>query len=78
MSSETPNTTDRFWIQPPVGYDVVKTCSVGHPLVFQHRETKGTYTPLMLQGSLACPICIAIQVGVVCNRTHTVFEVGSE
>jgi len=72
------NTTDRFWIQPPVGHEVVNTCSSGHPVVWKHSQTGATYTPLVLNGTIACSICIAIQVGVVCNRTHMVFEVGEE
>ena len=76
MSDQQTNTTDRFWIQCPVGYDVEKVCSVGHPVVFKHRETGSRFTPLTLSGTLACIICIAIQTGLVCNRSHTAFEVG--
>ena len=76
MTDQPTNTTDRFWIQCPVGYDVMRRCSVGHPVAFKHRETGGTFTPLLLNGTLSCVICVAIQTGLVCNRSHTAFEVG--
>ena len=77
MSSPAENTTDRFWIQPPVGYAAEKMCTVGHPILFKHIQLGTTYTPLMLNGSLACSICVAIQTGVVCARSHMSFEVGN-
>lgn len=69
--------TTEFRITPPLGYEVERTCSMGHPVAYKHKETGGNYYPLTVNNQLTCVVCMAKTVGLQCVRPHLAFEVGT-
>lgn len=69
--------TTEFFMQPPLGYVVERTCKDGHPVVFKHAETGSTYVPLTVNNQLTCAVCLAKTINLHCARPHLAFEVGT-
>lgn len=66
---------DQFFITPPIGFVVERSCNDGHPIVFRHAETGNTFVPLTINNQLACVVCVAKTVNLHCVRPHLAFEV---
>ncbi len=64
-----------FDMQHPVGYEADTLCNAGHTVTYKHEQTGQTFSPLTINGHLACVQCLVVTVGLVCVRPHRTFEI---